>query len=369
MPVRLLDDDTERIHYYCQAMIASTEPEYDDFNRSTQILLRHGFVFKVMPQEQLPAPSSRRLSDNQSQKSRSLSPVGVAPSSRVGEPHGIGRARSDGVVSSRRVTWDLSDLAGRIPELPFATKQLPQPESSSSRASRKLQRRSTVAAADVAERIVLKQERQELELLRQLHSSSANNDHQTSSQHNEHNIEAPTMQRRKSSRERRALKRRSTATTVNMSNETWVDEILRNESEEKIMPQKNEVPCIVEQLRPYNGYRDDYFLGDVVRSTSHMIIESTPKQALRAVESLNVHDFAWVKRSDGLYTYAILAYRSTCPLTIESSCAVVPSATAASSSEGEEYMYFVVDHIGSTKMVPKSRWHVNVRLIHETSID
>jgi len=340
-------------------MIASTEPEYDDFNRSTQILLRHGFVFKVMPQEQLPAPSSRRLSDNQSQKSRSLSPVGVAPSSRVGEPHGIGRARSDGVVPSRRVTWDLSDLAGRIPELPFATKQLPQPESSSSRASRKLQRRSTVAAADVAERIVLKQERQELELLRQLHSSSATNDHQTSQQH-EYNIEAPTMQRRKSSRERRALRRRSTATTVNMSNETWVDELLRNESEEKIMPQK--------KLRPYNGYRDDYFLGDVVRSTSHMIIESTPKQALRAVESLNVHDFAWVKRSDGLYTYAILAYRSTCPLTIESACASPSADAPVSSSEGEEYMYFVVDDYGSTKMVPKSRWHVNVRLMKPVKI-
>ncbi|KAL3758243.1 hypothetical protein ACHAWU_004881 [Discostella pseudostelligera] len=359
-------------------MIATTEPEYDDFNRSTQILLRHGFVFKGMPQDQQhPAPTTSRRPSENSQKSRSLSPVGVAPSSRVGEAHVLGRPYSDGVVPLRRVTWDLSDLAGCIPELPFATKQqppLPQPESSSSsslsRASnKKLLRRSTVAAADVAKRIVLNQERQELELLRQLHSSSANNDHQTSSQHNEHNIEAPTMQRRKSSRERRALKRRSTATTVNMSNETWVDEILRNESEEKIMPQKNEVPCIVEQLRPYNGYRDDYFLGDVVRSTSHMIIESTPKLALGAVESLHVHDFAWVKRSDGLYTYAILAYRSTCPLTIESSCAVVPSATAASSSEGEEYMYFVVDHIGSTKMVPKSRWHVNVRLIHETSID
>ena len=103
----------------------------------------------------------------------------------------------------------------------------------------------------------------------------------------------------------------------------------------------------------YTGYREDYLLGDVVKLSSHMIIESSPNRAIRAVESLQLHDFAWVKRSDGLYTYAILAYRSTSPLP-ES-----PSTTE------EEYMYFVVDDIGSTKMVLKSRWHVNVRLVHE----
>lgn len=106
------------------------------------------------------------------------------------------------------------------------------------------------------------------------------------------------------------------------------------------------------------GYRDDYFLGDVVRSASHMFIESNSKRAIQAVESLQIHDFAWVKRSDGLYTYAILAYRSTRSLNEGSSM----HPAALEENEEEEYMYFVVDDIGSTKMVPKSRWHVNIRL-------
>ena len=113
---------------------------------------------------------------------------------------------------------------------------------------------------------------------------------------------------------------------------------------------------IDQEKERYTGYRDDYLLGDVVKLSSHMIIESSTNRAIRAVESLQLHDFAWVKRSDGLYTYAILAYRS-------STCC--PIIEMSSTKEDEEYIYFVVDDIGSTKMVPKSRWHINVRLVHE----
>ncbi len=56
------------------------------------------------------------------------------------------------------------------------------------------------------------------------------------------------------------------------------------------------------------GFRGDYDLGDSARASSHMIVEPTSKQALQAAGSLNKHDFAFVKRSDGSCTYAILAY-------------------------------------------------------------
>ena len=104
--------------------------------------------------------------------------------------------------------------------------------------------------------------------------------------------------------------------------------------------------------RSYIGsyHRDDYVLGDVIRSSSHMMIESSPDRAIHAVDSLKIHDFAWVKRSDGFYTYAILAYRN-------------PPIENKSNHHPEEYMYFVVDNSGSTKMILKKHWHDSVRLI------
>ena len=210
----------------------------------------------------------------------------------------------------------------------------------------KFQRRSTVAVIDMAEMIVLQQAMREQQQLRQQHGSR---------QHEYDDIEAVQQDPRKaSSRECQGyetrLRRRSTATTFGTS--VQMDEFLQQQ-QQKESQMEHTVQNNTDQQR-YHGYREDYFLGDVVKSSSHMIIEPAPRRAIRAVESLQIHDFAWVKRSDGLYTYAILAYRSTSPLT-----------ESPSTKEDEEYMYFVVDNIGSTKMVPKSRWHVNVRLVHE----
>lgn len=325
----------------------------DDFNKSTQILLRHGFVVKGLspPDDDLGINSNATPRQTDSQKSRSLSPVG--PNSRgieVGDPIGMGRARSDGFIPSRRVTWDLSCAATGFPALPFTKnhQQQLQRESSSGarRTSKKFQRRSTVAAIDMAENIVQHQPP------RQYHSST----------HHDNDIEAlRQILRKSSSRERHvrdsSLRRRSSATTFGMSEK--LDELLHQpKDDEQVLVQQSNGNG--DHPQHYTGYREDYFLGDVVKSVCHMVIEPTPKSALQAVESLQLHNFAWVKRSDGLYTYAILAYRSSCPL--------VESASSSEKKEvEEEYMYFVVDDIGSTKMVPKSRWHVNVRRIHEDS--
>lgn len=70
------------------------------------------------------------------------------------------------------------------------------------------------------------------------------------------------------------------------------------------------------QLRYSGGYRDNYYLGGEVTSASHMVSKYTPERAIPSVDLLQAHDFAWVKRSDGLLTYAILAHRS-CSLTNE----------------------------------------------------
>ena len=80
-----------------------------------------------------------------------------------------------------------------------------------------------------------------------------------------------------------------------------------------------------------------------------MIIEPTCEKALQAVRSLNTHDFAFVKRSDGSYSYAILAYRINKPI--------------KGTTHIEECMVFAVCGVGSTKMVHAKDWTESVCLV------
>ena len=80
--------------------------------------------------------------------------------------------------------------------------------------------------------------------------------------------------------------------------------------------------------------RKDYILGQALRTPKHMIIENCPQAATEKVSQLKKYDFAFIKRSDGSWTYAILAYRS----------------------EEDECMMFVMDERGSTKVFTKKQW-------------
>jgi hypothetical protein len=136
--------------------------------------------------------------------------------------------------------------------------------------------------------------------------------------------------------------------------------LLRKLQQDELHSQAAEVFLSEQKIYGYNAYRDDYFLGDVIKSASHMITESTPERAIRAVESLQMHDFAWVKRSNGNFTYAILAYRASNP--------TLQEGTTSKHHNDEDFMYFVVNDTGATKMFPKSRWHDSIRLIHNKSL-
>jgi hypothetical protein len=87
----------------------------------------------------------------------------------------------------------------------------------------------------------------------------------------------------------------------------------------------------------YSGVRRDYSLGDKARCTSHMIIQDDPQEAFNQVSRLKQYAFAFVKRTDGLWTYAILAHRFV-------------------DDEGEECMLFVMHQTGSTKRIKKNQW-------------
>jgi len=76
------------------------------------------------------------------------------------------------------------------------------------------------------------------------------------------------------------------------------------------------------------------------------------------IDSLKRHDFAFVKRSDGTYTYAILAFRSS---DINSKKATV---VEEDSEEGDdEKMVFVMNNNGSTKIIRKKYWSKLIRFV------
>ena len=83
--------------------------------------------------------------------------------------------------------------------------------------------------------------------------------------------------------------------------------------------------------------RPHYVLGDSPQCLSHMIIETCPQAAFERVSRLNVHDFAFVKRTNGSWSYAILASRYV-------------------DTNNEEHMVFVLNGIGATKIFKRSQW-------------
>ena len=119
----------------------------------------------------------------------------------------------------------------------------------------------------------------------------------------------------------------------------------------------DEKQTIVEEQHEHeNGFRGDYTIGETLRSSSHMSIEATSEQAIQAISSLDQHDFAFIKRSDGSYSYAILACRSMEP---------IKGADNNDKAESmEEYMAFMTSKAGATKMVRRRNWSKIVRLVH-----
>mmetsp|Transcript_9783 Transcript_9783/g.20301 ORF Transcript_9783/g.20301 Transcript_9783/m.20301 type:complete len:310 (-) Transcript_9783:100-1029(-) len=97
----------------------------------------------------------------------------------------------------------------------------------------------------------------------------------------------------------------------------------------------------------HRGFRTDYVLGAAARSTSDMVFEADKANAFKAISSMKEHDFAFIRRSDGQWTYSILAYRSF--ETIRNNT--------------EECMTFVTSDFGATKMVKKSQWVTSIRLV------
>ena len=81
----------------------------------------------------------------------------------------------------------------------------------------------------------------------------------------------------------------------------------------------------------------NYVLGDSLRCSSHIINDACPQAALERVSRLNHRDFAFVKRSNGSWSYAMLASHFV-------------------GMYNEEHMMFVLNELGSTKILKMSQW-------------
>ena len=99
------------------------------------------------------------------------------------------------------------------------------------------------------------------------------------------------------------------------------------------------------------GYRPDYKLGQTVRSSSHIKIPTSSEVLLQQVSTLMKYDFAFIKRSNGLYSYAILAYR-----------------TNDNDKKGDS-LTFVMDDKGCTKMIRKKYWCEYIRLVNTDDLE
>jgi len=134
------------------------------------------------------------------------------------------------------------------------------------------------------------------------------------------------------------------------------------------------------QQRQHMGYRPDYKLGQVARSPSHLLIPPSSTSNTNNKSKLNYinqiatllkHDFAFVKRSNGLFSYAILAYRTNPGRTNPSKLSTLNNGGYIVNNSDDYYkgeykeegMAFVMDDVGSTKMIRKKHWYEYIRLV------
>ena len=103
----------------------------------------------------------------------------------------------------------------------------------------------------------------------------------------------------------------------------------------------------------HQGFRGDYFLGDPLRSPSHMVVEPSPDRAMRAASSLHKHDFAFVRRAGGGFTYAILAFRGE------------EDDASRGGDRRRRALTFVVSRCGRTETVSEGSWGDGVRLVRD----
>ena len=120
--------------------------------------------------------------------------------------------------------------------------------------------------------------------------------------------------------------------------------------------------------KPLVGYN----LGDACRSSQDMIICSSRQEAIESAGLLNKWDGAFIKRSCGVWTYAVLVERAPQPVNIIKRRLEYSYWTTWSEVdpryEMEDSMMFVINCDGGTKIIPKHAWAKYVRRLNPSPL-
>lgn len=115
-----------------------------------------------------------------------------------------------------------------------------------------------------------------------------------------------------------------------------------------------------------------YNIGDACRTPKDMIICSSREEAKESASLLRKWDGAFIKRSCGLWTYAILIERSPQPLNVlKKRLEYFYWATVWEvdpRDEVEDSMLFAIDDDGSTKIIPEHIWAKYVRRLNPNPV-
>lgn len=108
------------------------------------------------------------------------------------------------------------------------------------------------------------------------------------------------------------------------------------------------------------GYRPDYNVGDSLRSPTHIIDDQAFQSAslLSSINALTRHDCAFVKRSNGTYSYAIIGSRSK-----QQQQQRKATSDSREKGEEEEFLLFVMNKEGAIKKIHKRHWCQLIRLV------
>ena len=88
-----------------------------------------------------------------------------------------------------------------------------------------------------------------------------------------------------------------------------------------------------------NTFLPNFELGDVGTPRHMLPAGACPTRAAAQLTALETHDFAFILRSDGRWTYAIIANRE------------------------DDVILFVVDTVGDAKVVKRKNWATSIRLV------
>ena len=118
--------------------------------------------------------------------------------------------------------------------------------------------------------------------------------------------------------------------------------------------------------------RQKYNLGDIARTPRDMIIHKSNNEAIHSASLLKKYEQAFLKRSNGLWTTAVLADRSLQPIKGKQNMTshwYTEWEIDATTMELEDSMLFVINGDGATKIVQRRHWGKYVRRMNVNDME